>query len=134
MIKDSKGITMLVLIITIVVLLIITGVVIKTVVDTEIVDNSQSLSSGVEITNLKENIKMDILAEKNKTGSSRIQQSNIERILKKYINSDEQLIKETQDDGTEKVVGIITENNQEIKVADLINEMNANISIVDNIK
>lgn len=134
MIKDSKGITTLVLIITIVVLLIITGVVIKTVVDTEIVDNSQSLSSGVEITNLKENIKMDILAEKNKTGSSRIQQSNIERILKKYINSDEQLIKETQDDGTEKVVGIITENNQEIKVADLINEMNANISIVDNIK
>lgn len=134
MIKDSKGITMLVLIITIVVLLIITGVVIKTVVDTEIVDNSQSLSSGVEITNLKENIKMDILAEKNKTGSSRIQQSNIERILKKYINSDEQLIKETQDDGTEKVVGIITENNQEIKVVDLINEMNANISIVDNIK
>lgn len=134
MIKDSKGITMLVLIITIVVLLIITGVVIKTVVDTEIVDNSQSLSSGVEITNLKENIKMDILAEKNKTGSSRIQQSNIERILKKYINSDEQLIKEIQDDGTEKVVGIITENNQEIKVADLINEMNANISIVDNIK
>ena len=134
MIKDSKGITMLVLIITIVVLLIITGVVIKTVVDTEIVDNSQSLSSGVEITNLKENIKMDILAEKNKTGSSRIQQSNIERILKKYINSDEQLIKETQDDGTEKVVGIITENNQEIKVVDLINEMNANNYIVDNIK
>lgn len=134
MIKDSKGITMLVLIITIVVLLIITGVVIKTVVDTEIVDNSQRLSSGVEITNIKENIKMDILAEKNKTGSSRIQQGNIERILKKYINSDEQLIKETQDDGTEKVVGIITENNQEIKVVDLINEMNANISIVDNIK
>ena len=131
MIKDSKGITMLVLIITIVVLLIITGVVIKTVVDTEIVDNTKGLSSGAEIANIKENIKMDILAEKNKTGSSRIKQDNIERILKKYIESDEQLIKESQEDGTEKIVGITTKNNQEIKVVDLINEMNANISIID---
>ena len=131
MIKDSKGITMLVLIITIVVLLIITGVVIKTVVDTEIVDNTKGLSSGAEIANIKENIKMDILSEKNKTGSIRIKQDNIERILKKYIESDEQLIKESQEDGTEKIVGITTKNNQEIKVVDLINEMNANISIID---
>lgn len=109
MIKDSKGVTMIILVIMIIVMIILASVTVYTAVNLEIIDNTKEITSSAEFTNVKENIKMDILAEKNKHGSNQIKQSNIDKILKRYIDSDEQLLTENMmQDGIEKeiIVGI----------------------------
>ncbi len=105
--KDSNGVTMIALVITIVVMLIIASVTIYTATNSGILSNTKEMSSSAELSNIKENIKMDILAEKNKHGSSKIKQEKLEEILKKYVSSEEQLVKEDN-----KVTGIKLERNK----------------------
>lgn len=113
--RNSNGVTLIVLIIMIVLLLILSSVSIQTLFDTSAINNTKDLSKEAEINNLKEKLKMECLAEKNKTGSRNIGYEQLEEIIKRNISSDEDLVR----DENNNIVIVKTTHGYEVNIEEL---------------
>lgn len=81
-VKRNKGITMVTLIITIVVLIILASVTIKVVNNDGIITKSQESKEKTEISIIEKDIKTDILKKQNETGG--LTEEKLNTILSNY--------------------------------------------------
>ena len=112
-IKSTKGITLVALVITIIILLILAGVTIATLTgDNGLIKRAQDAKIATEIASIKEEIQTDILSEQAENQGS-ISDSSLKTILEKYgkINYEE-------DRKTIKSI-TTTKGNYEIAMADI---------------
>ena len=113
-IKSTKGITLISLVITIIILLILAGVTIATLTgDNGLIKRAQDAKIATEIADIKEQIQTEILG-KQAENQGDISDSNLETILLKYgtLSNEEKLIDKTL---------TTTKGNHEIKVSDIFN-------------
>lgn len=113
-IKNTKGITLISLVITIIILLILAGVSIATLTgDNGLLNKAKNAKIATEIASIKEEIQTDILG-KQAENEGNISDSNLETILLKYgeLSNEEKLIDKTL---------TTTKGNHEIKVSDIFN-------------
>lgn len=107
----SKGITIVALVITIVILLILAGISIQSLTNTGLFDKANEAKKQSEIANVKEQIQLEIYA-KQAESTGEITQYELKSILEKYgtVNYEE--------DGT-TIKGITTEKGYEISISDI---------------
>ena len=113
-IKSTKGITLISLVVTIIILLILAGVTIATLTgDNGLIKRAQDAKIATEIASIKEQIQTEILG-KQVENQGDISDSNLETILLKYgtLSNEEKLIDKTL---------TTTKGNHEIKVSDIFN-------------
>ena len=111
MIKNMKGITLVALVITIVILLILAGISIQSITNTGLFENAKEAKKQSEIANIKEQIQLEIYA-KQAENTGEITENEIKSILEKYgtINYEE--------DKT-TIKGITTPKGYEISISDI---------------
>ena len=109
--KSIKGITLVALVITIVILLILAGISIQAITNTGLFENAKEAKKQNEIANVKEQIQLEIYA-KQAESTGEITQNDLISILEKYgdINYEE--------DGT-TIKGITTPKGYEISISDI---------------
>mgnify|MGYP000977216738 CR=1 FL=1 len=110
--KSIKGITLVALVITIVILLILAGISIQAITNTGLFENAKEAKKQNEIANVKEQIQLEIYA-KQAESTGEITQNDLISILEKYgdINYEE--------DGT-TIKGITTDKGKyEIDISDI---------------
>lgn len=113
-IKSTKGITLISLVVTIIILLILAGVTIATLMgDNGLINKSNDAKIATEIADIKEQIQTEILG-KQAENQGNISDSNLETILLKYgtLSNEEKLIDKTL---------TTIKGNHEIKVSDIFN-------------
>ena len=113
-IKSTKGITLISLVVTIIILLILAGVAIATLMgNNSLINKANNAKIETEITSIKEEIQTEILSEQAGNQGS-ISDSSLKTILEKYgtLSEEEKL--------TDKTL-TTTKGNHEIKVADIFN-------------
>ena len=113
-IRSTKGITLISLVVTIIILLILAGVTIATLTgDNGLIKRAQDAKIATEIADIKEQIQTEILG-KQAENQGDISDSNLETILLKYgtLSNEEKLIDKTL---------TTTKGNHEIKVSDIFN-------------
>ena len=113
-IKSTKGITLVALVVTIIILLILAGVTIATLTGNNgLLNKAQDAKIATEIADIKEQIQTEILG-KQAENQGDISDSNLETILLKYgtLSNEEKLIDKTL---------TTTKGNHEIKVSDIFN-------------
>ena len=131
MMKNDKGVTMIALIIVIIILILLSGVTFTTTLNSGIIDNTKELSQEAEVNNLKENLKMDFLAEKNKTGSRIISYEQVESVVRQNITSEEDLIKNEEN---QEIIGVKTQSGYEVYMDEIKNYMSDEANIIINSK
>ena len=109
--KSIKGITLVALVITIVILLILAGISIQAITNTGLFKNAKEAKKQSEIANVKEQIQLEIYA-KQAESTGEITEYGLKSILESYgtINYEE--------DGT-TIKGITTEKGYEISISDI---------------
>lgn len=113
-IKSTKGITLISLVVTIIILLILAGVTIATLMgDNGLITRANDAKIATEIADIKEQIQTEILSEQ-AGNQGNILDSSLETILLKYgtLSNEEKLIDKTL---------TTTKGNHEIKVSDIFN-------------
>ena len=113
-IKSTKGITLISLVVTIIVLLILAGVTIATLMgDNGLIKRAQDVKIATEIASIKEEIQTDILG-KQAENNGNISDDSLKEILEKYgtLSEEEKL--------TDKTL-TTTKGNHNIKVSDIFN-------------
>lgn len=113
-IRSTKGITLISLVVTIIILLILAGVTIATLMgDNGLIKRAQDAKIATEIASIKEEIQTDILSEQ-AGNNGNISDDTLKGILEKYgvLSEEEKLIDKTL---------TTTKGNHEIKVADIFN-------------
>lgn len=113
-IKNTKGITLISLVVTIIILLILAGVSIATLTgDNGLINKAKDAKIATEIASIKEEIQTDILSEQ-AGNNGNIADDTLTKILKKYgkLSDEEKLLDKTLT--TEK-------GNHKIKVSDIFN-------------
>ncbi len=113
-IKSTKGITLISLVVTIIILLILAGVTIATLMgDNGLITRANDAKIATEIADIKEQIQTEILG-KQAENQGNISDSSLETILLKYgtLSNEEKLIDKTL---------ITTKGNHKIKVSDIFN-------------
>lgn len=113
-IKSTKGITLISLVVTIIVLLILAGISIATLTgDNGLLNRAKDAKIATEIASIKEEIQTDILGEQ-AGNNGNISDDTLKGILEKYgvLSKEEKLIDKTL---------TTTKGNHEIKVADIFN-------------
>lgn len=113
-IKSTKGITLISLVVTIIILLILVGVTIATLMgDNGLINRANDAKIATEIASIKEEIQTDILSEQ-AGNNGNISDDTLKGILEKYgvLSEEEKLIDKTL---------TTTKGNHEIKVADIFN-------------
>ena len=113
-IKSTKGITLISLVVTIIILLILAGVTIATIMgDNGLINKANDAKIATEIASIKEEIKTDILSEQ-AGNNGNISDDTLKGILEKYgvLSNEEKLIDKTL---------TTTKGNHEIKVSDIFN-------------
>lgn len=114
-IRSTKGITLISLVVTIIILLILAGVTIATLTgENGILTMAQQAKIQTEIANIKEQIQIDILA-KQAENQGNISDDNLRKILEKYG-----VLSEEGEKLTDKTL-TTTKGNHEIKVSDIFN-------------
>jgi len=116
--KDNKGITLVALVVTIIVLIILAGISINTILgDNGIISKANEAKQAQEIAEIKETLRLEIISkEMQKVGNGEvITQDEIEQILVEYgtVNKN--------NDGTIKSV-TLTDKNYEILLIEIYNE------------
>ncbi len=87
--KENKGITLIALVVTIIVLLILAGVSIAMLTgEGGILQNARKAREMTDIADIKEQVQMDILEEQMKDNSGDISKEKLIEILKRYFNAD----------------------------------------------
>ncbi len=109
--KKPRGITLIALVITIIVLLILAGISIQALTNTGIFAQAENAKKASEIASIKERISLDIYEKQLEPPLGSITEEQLEEILGKYgtVNKEE--------DGTTK--GITTEEGYEILLKDI---------------
>ena len=113
-IKSTKGITLISLVITIIILLILAGVTVATLMgDNGLINKTKDAKIKTEIAGIKEEIQTDILG-KQAENNGNISDDSLKEILEKYgtLSEEEKL--------TDKTL-TTTKGNYEIKVSDIFN-------------
>ena len=113
--KKEKGITLIALVITIIILLILAGVTISTLTGNNgLIEKAKESKTKAEIAKVKEEIQTDILG-KEVENKGNISEDNLKEILERYgtLSEEEKLIDKT----------LKTKENYEIKVSDILNEI-----------
>ena len=113
-IKNAKGITLISLVVTIIILLILAGVTIATLMgDNGLINRTKDAKIATEIASIKEEIQTDILGEQGEN-QGKISDNTLKGILEKYgtLSKEEKLI--------DKIL-TTTNGNYEIKVSDIFN-------------
>ena len=113
-IKSTKGITLISLVVTIIILLILAGISIATLMgDNGLINRANDAKIATEIASIKEEIQTDILSEQ-AGNNGNISDDTLKGILEKYgiLSEEEKLIDKTL---------TTTKGNHEIKVADIFN-------------
>ena len=113
-IKSTKGITLISLVVTIIILLILAGVTIATLMgDNGLITRANDAKIATEIADIKEQIQTDILSEQAENYGN-ISDDTLKGILEKYgvLSKEEKLIDKTL---------TTTKGNHEIKVSDIFN-------------
>ena len=127
---ESKGITLIALVITIIVLLILAGVSIAMLTgDNGILTQAQEAKKATERASIIEQAQLDILEKQTVNGSGDITAGELEEILKKYFSNEEQNLKDiiagTTEEGEE--TKLISKEDETIKI-DLSEIYNGDIS------
>lgn len=109
----NNGITLVALIITIIILLILAGVTILSLTQTNLLESAKESKTQTEIASIKEEIQTDILGKQSENNGN-ISDDTLKGILEKYgILSDEEKL-------TDKTL-TTTKGNYKIKVSDIFN-------------
>ena len=91
----NKGITLIALVITIIVLLILAGVSIAMLTgENGILTQAQNAKKETERAKIIEEVRLDILGKQTENGSGDISSDELEEILKKYFSNEEQNLKD----------------------------------------
>ena len=127
---ESKGITLIALVITIIVLLILAGVSIAMLTgENGILSQAQEAKKATERASIIEQVRLDILEKQTVNGSGDITAGELEEILKKYFSNEEENLKDiiagTTTDGEE--TKLISKEDETIKI-DLSEIYNGDIS------
>lgn len=112
-IKSTKGITLVALVVTIIILLILAGVTIATLTgENGLLEKAKESKTKTEIASIKEQIQIDII-EKQSENNGNISDDSLKEILEKYgtLSEEEKLTDKT----------LTTKENYEIKVSDIWN-------------
>ena len=109
--KNPRGITLIALVISIIVLLILAGISIQAITNTGIFAQAENAKRASEIASIKEKISLDIYEKQLEPPLGSITEEQLEEILGKYgtVNKGE--------DG--KIKGITTEEGYEILLKDI---------------
>ena len=92
---NNKGITLIALVITIIVLLILAGVSIAMLTgENGILTQEQNAKKETERAKIIEEVRLDILGKQTENGSGDISADELEEILKKYFSNEEQNLKD----------------------------------------
>ena len=92
---NNKGITLIALVITIIVLLILAGVSIAMLTgDNGILTQAQNAKKETEKASIIEQVQLDILGKQTENGGGDITAGELEEILKKYFSNEEQNLKD----------------------------------------
>ncbi len=92
---NNKGITLIALVITIIVLLILAGVSIAMLTgENGILTQAQNAKKETERAKIIEEVQLDILGKQTENGSGDISADELEEILKKYFSNEEQNLKD----------------------------------------
>ena len=92
---NNKGITLIALVITIIVLLILAGVSIAMLTgENGILTQAQEAKKATERASIIEEVQLDILGKQTENGSGDITAGELEEILKKYFSNEEQNLKD----------------------------------------
>ena len=113
-IRNTKGITLISLVVTIIILLILAGISIATLMgDNGLINRANDAKIATEIASIKEEIQTDILSEQ-AGNNGNISDDTLKGILEKYgiLSEEEKLIDKTL---------TTTKGNHEIKVLDIFN-------------
>ena len=107
----EKGITLVALVITIIVLLILAGISIQALTNTGLFSQAENAKRESEIANIKEQISLDIYEKQLEPPLGSITEGELETILSSYgtVNKGE--------DGT--IIGITTDKGYEILLSDI---------------
>ena len=110
--RDSKGITLIALVITIIVLLILAGVTIATLTgDNGILTRATDASEQTKLADEKEKIELSAVGALAKENGEEISQTTLEEELGKYFKNGKYAVEPgTNEDGTEGYIITITEN------------------------
>ena len=118
--KENKGVTMIALVVTIVVLLIVIGITIEELLeeDQDLISKTESIKEKDEIAQVKEQARMDIARENigalEEDGNTTLSTDEVRKILK-----GKSYIKEIKGDV------IITKNGYELPIANIYNDLEA---------
>ena len=107
--KNNKGITLIALVITIVVLLILAGVTINIAINNGILNNSKKAVDEYKVSEYKENIEVIKTGEQFKKISENLQDSLKDLVVSKL--NDEDWVKNVESTGEENQIKIVTEDN-----------------------
>ena len=110
--RDSKGITLIALVITIIVLLILAGVTIATLTgENGILTRATDAREQTELADEKEKVELSATGALTKANGGEISQENLEEELGKYFETGKYAVEAgTNEDGTEGYIVTITEN------------------------
>ncbi len=110
--RDSKGITLIALVITIIVLLILAGVTIATLTgENGILTRATDAREQTELADEKEKIELSAVGALAKENGGEISQTSLEEELGKYFENGKYAVEPaTNEDGTEGYIVTITEN------------------------
>lgn len=113
--KSAKGITLIALVITIIVLLILAGVSIAMLTgENGILTQAQNAKKETERAKIIEEVQLDILGKQTENGSGDISADELEEILKKYFSNEEQNLKDIiEGTSTDK---LISKEDETIKI------------------
>ncbi len=113
--KERKGITLIALVITIIVLLILAGVTIATLTgENGILTKASEAKEKTELTDEKEKVQLSATGALTKATGGEINQENLEEELGKYFSDGKYAVEVGNDeDGTEGYIVTITENEPE---------------------
>ena len=112
-IKSTKGITLISLVVTIIILLILAGVTIATLMgDNGLINKAKDAKIKTEIASIKEQIQIDIIGKQSENNGN-ISEDSLKEILEKYgtLSEEEKITDKT----------LTTKENYEIKVSDIWN-------------
>lgn len=117
--KSAKGITLIALVITIIVLLILAGVSIAMLTgENGILTQAQNAKKATERASIIEQVQLDILEKQTVNGSGDITAGELEEILKKYFSNEEENLKDiiagTTEEGEE--TKLISKEDETIKI------------------
>ena len=109
--KEQKGLTLVALVITIIILLIWAGISIQAITNTGLFAQAENAKRESEIANIKEQISLDIYEKQLEPPVGSITDEQLKTILEKYGRVNK------EDDGT--IIGITTDKGYEILLSDI---------------